>query len=107
MTVVDIFIIYLAFGAPIAVYKYLQNRDANPERRMLSAIATFLFWIPAALRIGRLYISNAYFGNGFVSPVDLDSSAMMISDLRENVRLELVRLGAGIGMHDAREMVDR
>ena len=107
MTFLDILIIYLAFGAPIAVYKYLQNRDARMMRRCLSAIATFLFWIPAAASIGRLYISNAYLGDAFVSPVDSDSSEMLISDLRESVRSELVRLGAGVGMHDARETVDR
>lgn len=107
MTVTDILIIYLAFGAPIAVYKYLQNRDARIVRRYLIAVGTFLFWIPAAVRIGYLYISNAYFGSAFVSPVDSDSSEMLISDLRESVRSELVRMGAGVGMHDARETVDR
>jgi len=107
MTVTDILIIYLAFGAPIAVYKYLQYRDARFVRRCLIAVGTFLFWIPAAVRIGYLYISNAYFGTAFVSPVDSDSSEMLISDLRENVRSELVRMGAGVGMHDARETVDR
>ena len=107
MTLVDIVIIYLAFGAPIAVYKYLQTRDARPMRRYLTAVGTFLFWIPAAVRIGVLYISNAYFDDGFVSPVDLDSSEILISDLRESLRSELVRLGAGVGMHDARETVDR
>jgi hypothetical protein len=106
MTVVDILIIYLAFGAPIAVYKYLQNRDARMMRRCLISLATFLFWIPAAVHIGHLYISNAYFGNAFVSPVASDSE-MLISDLRENVRSELVRLGGGVGMHDTRETVDR
>jgi len=107
MTSTDILIIYLAFGAPIAVYKYLQNRDAQTVRRCLIAVGTFLFWIPAAVRIGYLYFSNAYLGSAFVSPVDSDSSEMLISDLRENVRSELVRLGAGVGMHDARETVDR
>ena len=107
MTVIDILIIYLAFGAPIAVYKYLQNREAQIVRRCLIAVGTFLFWIPAAVRIGFLYISNAYLGSGFVSPVDSDSSEMLISDLRQHVRSELVRLGAGVGMHDARETVDR
>jgi hypothetical protein len=107
MTLTDLLIIYLAFGAPIAVYKYLQNRDALIVRRCLTSLATFLFWIPAAIHIGRLYISNAYFGNAFVSPVDSDSSEILISDLREKVRSELVRLGAGVGMHDARETVDR
>jgi hypothetical protein len=107
MTVSDILIIYLTFGAPIAVYKYLQSRDLSLARRSLMTAATFLFWIPAAVRIARLYISNAYFGDGFVSPIDLDSSDMLISTLRENVRSELVRVGAGVGMHDARETVDR
>ena len=107
MTATDILIIYLAFGAPIAVYKFLQNHDTRIARRYLVAIWTILFWIPAAVRIGHLYISNAYFGNGFASPVDSDSSEMLISDLREDVRSELVRVGAGVGMHDARETVDR
>jgi hypothetical protein len=75
--------------------------------RCLNAVATFLFWIPAAASIGRLYLSNAYLGDAFVSPVDSDSSEILISDLRESVRSELVRLGAGVGMHDARETVDR
>jgi hypothetical protein len=107
MTIADILIIYLAFGAPIAVYKYLQVRDSGMMHRCIITAATFVFWIPAAVQIGRLYISNAYFGNAFVSPVDSDSSEILISDLRESVRSELVRLGAGVGMHDARQTVDR
>lgn len=107
MTAADILIIYLAFGAPIAVYKFLQNRDARIVRRCLITVATFLFWIPAAVNIARLYISNAYFGDSFVSPVDPDASEILISDLRADVRSELVRLGAGVGMHDARDTVDR
>jgi hypothetical protein len=107
MTVVDILIIYLAFGAPIAVYNYLQNRSVPMVRRCLAAAGTFLFWIPAAVQTAHLYISNAYFGDAFVSPVDSDSAEIFISDLRETLRSELVRSGAGIGMHDARETVDR
>jgi hypothetical protein len=49
MNAIDLFIIYLACGAPFGVYYFFQNR--SPEKSKLFWIKTlfnFLFWIPFA-----------------------------------------------------------
>ena len=79
MTLTDLLIIYLAFGAPLAVYKYLQNRGAEIGRRILVSSFTFVFWLPAAAEIGYLYFTNAYFGGAFVSRRDLVSADEKLS----------------------------
>lgn len=107
MTVTDFLIIYLAFGAPLAVYKYLQNRTAGFGRRLAVSIFTFFFWVPVVLELGYLYLTNAYFGDAFVSQKNSDASDRHILDLRESITAELIRLERGTNIHDTRETVDR
>jgi hypothetical protein len=107
MTLTDVLIIYLAFGAPIAVYKYLQNRTEDTGRRIAVSVFTFFFWITAALEIGYFYLSNAYFGDAFVSTATSDALNQRILDLRESITKELIKLERGTSLHDRRETVDR
>src|SRR5215203_1539180 len=107
MTLTDFLIIYLAFGAPLAVYKYLQNRTVDFRRRVALSIFTFFFWVPAVLELGYLYLANAYFRDTFVSHRSSDASDRLIRDLRESIAAELIRLERGTNLHDTRETVER
>jgi hypothetical protein len=107
MTLTDFLIIYLAFGAPLAVYKYLQNRDADFGRRVVASVVTFLFWVPLVLELVYLYLANAYFVDAFVSEKNSDASDQRVRDLRESITAELIRLERGANLHDTRETVDR
>lgn len=107
MTLTDLLIIYLAFGAPLAVYKYLQNRGTQIGRRILLSSFTFVFWLPAAAEIGYLYFTNAYFGGAFVSRRDLVSADEKLSAMRESLSNELIKCARGSRVHDLRETVDR
>jgi hypothetical protein len=107
MTLTDLSVIYLAFGAPIAVYKYLQNRTANIGRRTAVSVLTFFFWIPAAIEIGYLHLANAYFKDAFVSQGNIDALNRRIHNLRESITTELIQLNRGSSIHDTRETVDR
>jgi hypothetical protein len=106
MTFTDLLIVYLAFGAPLAVYKYLQNRTAHRFRRILVSSLTFAFWVPAAVEIGYLYLTNANFSSGFVSQRDLDADTKL-SLMRESVSTEVIKLSRNSNPHDLRETVDR
>lgn len=108
MNLMDIVIIYLAFGSPLAVYKYLQSRNVEPRRRIIRSILTFFFWIPEAVRLGYRYLSNAYFDIDFVSPRELDSSDIRLGELREKIRLEFVKANVpSLPSRSIRETLER
>jgi hypothetical protein len=106
MTFTDVLIVYLAFGAPLAVYKYLQNRATHTGRRIFVSTFTFFFWVPAAVEIGYLYLTNAYFGTGFVSHRNLDADTSL-NGMRDSISRELIKLSRNSNLHDLRETVDR
>jgi hypothetical protein len=103
----DLLIIYLAFGAPIAVYKYLQNGTEDRVRRIASSALTFLFWIPAAVRIAYLYFTNADFEDAFVSQSKSDAFYKRICKTRDALASELVRAAVGFSVHEVREAIER
>ena len=81
MTIGDILIVYLAFGSPLAVYKYLETRGSGTLHRIGYAVLTLIFWIPSVIRIGYRYLTNADFIDAFVSRNNLDSSGQKLSDV--------------------------
>ena len=107
MTFADFLIVYLAFGAPLAVYKYLQNRTDDIRQRILVSGFTFFFWIPAAVQIGYLHLTNAYFTDDFVSQQDSDATSFRSGEMRESLSAGLIRLTRGSNVHDLRETVER
>lgn len=107
MTLTDIFIVYFTFGAPLAVYKYLQNRSLNRSRRILYSLATFIFWVPAAVQIVYLYLRNAYSGDAFVSKQDLDVREKLLLKTGELLRIEVIGYVRAARLHDVRETIDR
>lgn len=108
MSIVDLVIIYLAFGAPLAVYKYLHVRDLSTRSRILSSVLTLLFWIPSAIRLVHRYLTNAFPTHVFVSSEDLDSPEPgRLVDLQETIRSELVGAGSSVPSYEIREVVGR
>lgn len=107
MNIADLVIIYLAFGAPFAVYKYLQNRDVERGQRILGSLLTFFFWIPVAAQTGYRYFTNAYSGNAFVSQRNLDALDARLAVLRESIKAELIIAGCNLTVHDIREILER
>jgi hypothetical protein len=108
MNISDILIIYLALGAPVGVYKFLQSRDLATGRRTFRSILAWLFWIPTAMRLVYRSVTNAYSRPGFVSQRGLDSSDPALTELRENIRLELTRVDRGtFPPHLVREVLER
>ncbi len=108
MNLADFIIIYLAFGAPLAVYKFLQSRDVEMRRRIAISIFRLLFWIPAAVRLMHHSITNAYSKGRFVSKENLDSSDVRLAELREKVRTELAQPDRRLfTAHEVREVLDR
>ena len=103
----DLLIIYLAFGAPIAVYKYLQNRSARTTLRLASSVMTLLFWIPAAARIVYLYFTNANLADAFVSAPDEELEYKRIGTARDALGTALIRSTEGLSVHDVRDTIER
>jgi hypothetical protein len=107
MNISDLIVIYLAFGAPFAVYKYLQSRTTSRGRKLVFSVATLIFWIPAAAKIAYRHLTNAYYKPAFVSQEILDSRDFRLDELRESLRTGFTSNGMGLGMHDLREVIDR
>src|SRR5688572_21819863 len=103
MTTVDILIVYLAFGSPLAVYRYLETRGAGTWPRIGHAVLALVFWIPSVIRIGYRYLTNAYFIDAFVSRKNLDSSGRQLSDLCDGLTSELMRSNRNVPLYDIRE----
>ena len=107
MNIADLVIIYLAFGAPLAVYKYLNNRGLEQGQRILGSLLTFVFWIPVVAQTGYRYFSNAYSDSAFVSRTNLDALDARLAVLRESIKAELIVAGCNLSVHDIREILER
>src|SRR5690349_17091251 len=107
MNLSDIIIVYLAFGAPVAAYKYLQDRNVERRIRIVTSLIVWLFWIPAAVRLGYRYFTNAYSDHAFVSQKILDSADGELTALCEATKASLLTSGCALSMHDVRETLER
>src|SRR5689334_13593217 len=100
MKLSDIIIVYFAFGAPLAAYKYLQDRNIERRIRIVTSLIAWLFWIPAAARLGYRYFTNAYSDRDFVSQEFLDSTDGGLTELCEATKAILLSSGCALSMHD-------
>jgi hypothetical protein len=107
MNIADIIIIYLAFGSPLMVYRYLVNRDLERSRRILIALLTLACWIPMAARLGYRYLTNAYFGKVFVSRRTLDAVNGHLAEIRCVMKSELMQANASVSMRELSEILER
>lgn len=67
MNLNDLIIIYLACGAPFAVYYFLQNRNFQETKILwLKTLFRFVFWIPFAFRlVARRHLFTNLYSNEF------------------------------------------
>lgn len=67
MTIRDLIIIYLACGAPFAVYYFLQNRRTESTGMLwLKTTGRFVFWIPFAIgMVARRSLFTNLYNSGF------------------------------------------
>jgi hypothetical protein len=107
MNISDLIVIYLAFGAPFAVYKYLQTRSTSRGRKILISVVTLMFWIPTAVRLAYRHFSNAYYKPAFVSKEFSDAHYFRLDELRETLRTGFVSSRSSLGMHNIREVIER
>ena len=107
MPLSDLLIVYLAFGAPLSVYRYLTASGLNNTRRIVSSVATFLFWIPFAAGLIYHHLSNASFVGRFVSRKVAGHKDFSTLRRQEVVRSSLVQAGCKLSAHDIREVVER
>lgn len=89
----DIFIVYLAFGAPFAVFDYLQRNN------LLRAFGVFLFWPPTAFRL----LSRRFRSGSAHTDVDpeLDARAKKVFAKLQK------EMGGEIGAIEFRDTFDR
>ncbi|MGC2236969.1 MAG: hypothetical protein WA584_12460 [Pyrinomonadaceae bacterium] len=110
MNFYDFLIIYLACGAPLGVYYFLQNRKSpKTEQHWLKTLLHFIFWMPFAYRLLRqstLFLSA--FSNVFGGTNTLDAQIEKRIHLIQK-RLEKMFLESGLklSIYEVREILDR
>lgn len=107
MTIADVLIVYLAFGAPVAVYRYFQYRQLQADRRIVATALTLLFWVPVALHLVYRYLRNAYSTGTFGSLAGSDSSAEQLSRARQQIFALLIRADIKMSPASVREILER
>lgn len=85
MNLRDLFIIYLACGAPFGVYYFLQNRNHLETNILwLKSLFRFVFWIPFAIQmVARKSLFTNLYANRF------DKSAN--SDAKKEIEIEEIK----------------
>ena len=106
MPISEILIVYFAFGAPLAVYRFLETRRVSRQRRILMSLATFVFWIPFAVRLSFRHFSNASYESNFVS-TRTKKSESVTSKREEALEQAMIASGCPLPRHDLREVLKR
>lgn len=110
MTLYDLIIVYLALGAPIGVYYFLQNRNlSNKKFFLLKVILNFLFWIPLAVSlVSKNHFARSLFDirNGKKVVPDLSKQAK-IPQLRKLFEKQILRTGLPLSIYEFREIFER
>lgn len=109
MNVLDIFIIYLACGAPVGVYFYLQNRRRLFSKQLwLKTILNFVFWVPLLLQIiqrsktvKNLFKTKAEFRG------DSNKKAIKLALLQKRLEKTLLENRVNFSIYEFREVFER
>ncbi len=86
MNLRDLFIIYLACGAPFGVYYFLQNRHASePKLLFFKSLLRFVFWIPFAFQmVARTSFLTNLYNNSFDKSAEADAKKeLAIEEIRK------------------------
>jgi hypothetical protein len=102
MTLLDAIIIYLALGAPFAVYDFLQNRKRPATQKWISAAFAFIFWIPLAVRV--LHRELKVHGYAREFDAQRDEKIRVIGDALKDL---LMANGSTISVFNYRDVFDR
>lgn len=108
MTIPDILIIYFSFGAPFAVYQFIQDRKTSKFRLVFDTVFHFLFWLPLMLRYGLAFILKSAGSNDFAETDDSDAELENVirksqSDITDHFRTS----ARHISINEFREILDR
>lgn len=109
MNLIDLFIIYLACGAPFGVYYYLQNRMKTDSVSLwLKTAINFLFWIPFTLLLLRRNKNLKLHLNRFgkISPAEAMQIEVLFS-IKKQLEQFLPESDLKISVYEFREIVER
>ena len=110
MNLYDFLIIYLACGAPLGVYYFLQNRKTPKfENLWLKTFINFIFWPPFAYRILRENkISQNFLNRVFGNKSSLDADAEKnIYEAQRRLEQIFFESRPKISLYEFRENVER
>ncbi|MEJ7846537.1 MAG: hypothetical protein WKF92_00435 [Pyrinomonadaceae bacterium] len=108
MTISDILIIYFSFGAPFAVYEFIQERQTLTFRVAFITAFRFLFWLPLLAHLSFTKILKSAGRDDFAEIHDSD--AELDKDIRnvQSAVADRFRLTARhISIHEFREILER
>lgn len=110
MNLRDLFIIYLACGAPFGVYYFLQNRNRTETKILwLKSLLRFVFWIPFAwqLVVRTSLLTNLY-NHGFDKRSESDSKIESeIEDIKKIFEKNFAKNNFSLSIFEFRETFDR
>jgi hypothetical protein len=110
MNLYDFIIIYLACGAPLGVYYFLQHRKTSDFKHLrLKSLLNFLFWMPFAFRLLRrnaIFTSlyNKVFAGNAASDAEIEKNIRSLQKRLERIYLPS-RLK--ISIYEFREILER
>jgi hypothetical protein len=109
MNTIDFFIIYLACGAPFAVYYFLQNRNRLDSRPLwLTTLLNFIFWMPAAFlflsRSEHLKSRSLY---NFNKTSAADARRENLQSIQKQIEKSLPESDLKISIYEFRETIER
>lgn len=109
MTYYEFLIVYLACGAPFAVYFYLQNRDRLETGQFwLKTILAFIFWIPISIQLFQNYFKSKKFSRiQFDSAGGSDSIESELFSLQRNLESLILKSKFELSLFEIREIFDR
>jgi hypothetical protein len=109
MNPIDLFIIYLACGAPFGVYCYFKDRSQNTAPALLlKTTLNFLFWIPSAFFFFHKNINlKSYFDRSNETlPAD-ENYEKSISPIQKKIEAVLIKKNFEINIFESREVIGR
>lgn len=104
MNFFDIFIIYLACGAPFGVYYFLNHRKHQPHA-FLKTILISLFWVPFAYGLLQRYVTKKL-PNPIFSKNDILREEEIL-ETKKHLENIFVKNKSGIPIFELREIFDR
>ena len=104
MNFFDIFIIYLACGAPFGVYYFLNHRNQQPHT-FIKTILISLFWIPFAFGLLQKYVTKQLPNSIFSKKVDFRDEE--IQETKKHLEDIFMKNKFDISVFELREIFDR